>query len=430
MRKKFLVSMLTAAMAVTSLAGCSNSNNGPTGSSENGGNTSSQANSGEATEVDLKVWTAENQVTDDTMKSMMESFQEKHPEWKINFSVEVVGEDVAKDEILKDVEMAGDVFFFASDQLPDLVSAGAISKLGGSAEELVTSTMSEQVVNTAKYEDSIYAIPFTHNTYFMYYDKSIFTEDDITSVEKMLGVQTADDVYNFCLDSAGGWKLGAWYYGAGLSVYGEDGTDFSAGCDWNNATGIAVTNYLIDLMNNPKVAYADDVSISELAAEHRIGAWFDGSWNYNVYEEALGEDLGVAILPTFSPDGNEYQLESFYSSKMIGVNSKTKNPQVAVEFAKYLGGEEMQIQRFKETAQVPTNLKASEIEEVKNDEVANILVKQSNTASVVQPTSVEFSKRYWTNAGAIATEIRGGTLTKDNVQEKMDTFVKAMTVAE
>lgn len=430
MRKKFLVSMLTAAMAVTSLAGCSNSNNGPTGSSENGGNTSSQANSGEATEVDLKVWTAENQVTDDTMKSMMESFQEKHPEWKINFSVEVVGEDVAKDEILKDVEMAGDVFFFASDQLPDLVSAGAISKLGGSAEELVTSTMSEQVVNTAKYEDSIYAIPFTHNTYFMYYDKSIFTEDDITSVEKMLGVQTADDVYNFCLDSAGGWKLGAWYYGAGLSVYGEDGTDFSAGCDWNNATGIAVTNYLIDLMNNPKVAYADDVSISELAAEHRIGAWFDGSWNYNVYEEALGEDLGVAILPTFSPDGNEYQLESFYSSKMIGVNSKTKNPQVAVEFAKYLGGEEMQIQRFKETAQVPTNLKASEIEEVKNDEVANILVKQSNTASVVQPTSVEFSKRYWTNAGAIATEIRGGALTKDNVQEKMDTFVKAMTVAE
>lgn len=430
MRKKFLVSMLTAAMAVTSLAGCSNSNNGPTGSSENGGNTSSQANSGEATEVDLKVWTAENQVTDGTMDSMMKSFQEKHPEWKINFSVEVVGEDVAKDEILKDVEMAGDVFFFASDQLPDLVSAGAISKLGGSAEELVTSTMSEQVVNTAKYEDSIYAIPFTHNTYFMYYDKSIFTEDDITSVEKMLGVQTADDVYNFCLDSAGGWKLGAWYYGAGLSVYGEDGTDFSAGCDWNNATGIAVTNYLIDLMNNPKVAYADDVSISELAAEHRIGAWFDGSWNYNVYEEALGEDLGVAILPTFSPDGNEYQLESFYSSKMIGVNSKTKNPQVAVEFAKYLGGEEMQIQRFKETAQVPTNLKASEIEEVKNDEVANILVKQSNTASVVQPTSVEFSKRYWTNAGAIATEIRGGALTKDNVQEKMDTFVKAMTVAE
>ena len=430
MRKKFLVSMLTAAMAVTSLAGCSNSNNGPTGSSENGGNTSSQANSGEATEVDLKVWTAENQVTDGTMDSMMKSFQEKHPEWKINFSVEVVGEDVAKDEILKDVEMAGDVFFFASDQLPDLVSAGAISKLGGSAEELVTSTMSEQVVNTAKYEDSIYAIPFRHNTYFMYYDKSILTEDDITSVEKMLGVQTADDVYNFCLDSAGGWKLGAWYYGAGLSVYGEDGTDFSAGCDWNNATGIAVTNYLIDLMNNPKVAYADDVSISELAAEHRIGAWFDGSWNYNVYEEALGEDLGVAILPTFSPDGNEYQLKSFYSSKMIGVNSKTKNPQVAVEFAKYLGGEEMQIQRFKETAQVPTNLKASEIEEVKNDEVANILVKQSNTASVVQPTSVEFSKRYWTNAGAIATEIRGGALTKDNVQEKMDTFVKAMTVAE
>lgn len=359
---------------------------------------------------------------------MTKSFQELHPEWKINYTVEIVGEDVAKDEILKDVEMAGDVYFFASDQLPDLVNAGAISRLGGSTEEMVKTTMSEQVVNTAIYEDALYAIPFTHNTFFMYYDKSLLSEEDIKSVESILAVPTADNVYNFCFDNAGGWKLGAWYYGAGLSIYGESGTDFEKGTDWNNETGIAVTNYIIDLINNPKVAYADDISVSELAAAHRLGAWFDGAWNYNVYKEALGDDLGVAILPTFNPDGNDYQLKSFYSSKMIGVNSKTKNPEVAVEFAKYLGSEEMQIQRFKETAQAPTNLNASEIEEVKNDVVSNILIEQSNVASVTQPTSVEFSKRYWVNAGAIATEIRGGTLTKNNVQQKMDTFAKAMAV--
>ncbi len=424
MKKKLLSTLLILAISTISLVGCGNKN-----SEKNlDANSTVSSSEGEAKPVDLKIWTAENQVSAGTMDSMTKSFQELHPEWKINYTVEIVGEDVAKDEILKDVEMAGDVYFFASDQLPDLVNAGAISRLGGSTEEMVKTTMSEQVVNTAIYEDALYAIPFTHNTFFMYYDKSLLSEEDIKSVESILAVPTADNVYNFCFDNAGGWKLGAWYYGAGLSIYGESGTDFEKGTDWNNETGIAVTNYIIDLINNPKVAYADDISVSELAAAHRLGAWFDGAWNYNVYKEALGDDLGVAILPTFNPDGNDYQLKSFYSSKMIGVNSKTKNPEVAVEFAKYLGSEEMQIQRFKETAQAPTNLNASEIEEVKNDVVSNVLIEQSNVASVTQPTSVEFSKRYWANAGAIATEIRGGTLTKNNVQQKMDTFAKAMAV--
>ena len=44
----------------------------------------------------------------------------------------------------------------------------------------------------------------------------------------------------------------AWYYGAGLPVFGSDGSDLSAGVEWNNATGLAVSNYLIDLINNPK----------------------------------------------------------------------------------------------------------------------------------------------------------------------------------
>ncbi|MDE6182549.1 MAG: extracellular solute-binding protein [Eubacteriales bacterium] len=423
MKKKILSTMLTLTVALGTLIGCGGNTNSTVSSEQDVTETTQ-----EIKEVDLKIWTPENQVKDGTMDSMTKSFQELHPEWKINFTVEIVGEDVAKDEILKDVEAAGDVYFFASDQLPDLVNSGAISKLGGSAEEMVKSTMSEQVISTATYEDSIYAIPFTHNTFFMYYDKSILSEENIKSVEKILAVPTADNVYNFSFDNAGGWKLGAWYYGAGLSIYGEDGNQFAEGCNWNNETGIAVTNYIIDLLSNKKVAYADDISVTELIEDHRLGAWFDGAWNYNVYKEILGDDLGVAILPTFNINGEDCQLKSFYSSKAIGVNSKTKNPEVAVEFAKYLGSEEMQIQRFKETSQVPTNQKASEIQEVKDDVVSNILVEQSNVASVAQPTSVEFSKRYWVNAGAIATEIRGGTLTKDNVKEKMDTFVKAMNV--
>ena len=147
MKKKLLSTLLILAISTISLVGCGNKN-----SEKNlDANSTVSSSEGEAKPVDLKIWTAENQVSAGTMDSMTKSFQELHPEWKINYTVEIVGEDVAKDEILKDVEMAGDVYFFASDQLPDLVNSGAISRLGGSTEEMVKTTMSEQVVNTAIY---------------------------------------------------------------------------------------------------------------------------------------------------------------------------------------------------------------------------------------------------------------------------------------
>lgn len=378
--------------------------------------------------VELKIWVPENQIQEGTMDSMTASFQELHPEWDITFTIETQGEDTAKDEILKDVSAAGDVFFFANDQLTALVDAGAIARLGGSTEEMIHSTMAESVVDTVMVGDATYAIPFTHNTFFMYYDKSLLSAEDIMSVEGIMAKETGDDVYNFVFDAAGGWKLGAWYYGADLTIYGDSQVDFASGCNWNNETGIAVTNYIIDLLNDPKVAYADDVSLSELTADHRVGAWFDGSWNYNLYKEALGDDLGLAILPTFNPDGNDYQLRSFYGSKAIGVNSQSDYLAAAVAFAAYLGGEEMQLQRFEETAQVPTNITVGDSAAVQADEVAAVIVAEANNASVMQPTSGEFNSRYWANAGAIAGEIVSGDLNKDNVQEKMDTFVETLIV--
>ncbi len=428
---KLIALLLVAIMVIGSFAACGAKEDTKTEDTNKEDTNTEATKAPEAVtpeKVTLTIWAPENQIQTNTMDKMCQSFQALHPEWDIEFTVVAQGEDTAKDEILKDVAAAGDVFFFANDQLRELVNAGAIARLGGSTEEMVKTTMAEAVVDTVSVDDAIYAIPFTHNTFFMYYDKSLLTEEDVKSLETIMAKETADNVYNFCFDSAGGWKLASYYYGAGLTIYGESGTDFAAGCNWNNPTGVAVTNYLIDLINNPKCAYSDDVSLTELAADHRIGAWFDGSWNFQLYKDALGDDLGLAIIPTFNPDGNTYQLKGFYGSKAIGVNAQAKYPAVAVAFAAYLGGEEMQKQRFLETAQVPTNLTVGASAEVQADPVAAVIVAEANTASVMQPTSAEFSSRYWSNVAAFATEIRSGDFNKNNVQEKLDTFVATLVV--
>ncbi|MDF2485252.1 MAG: extracellular solute-binding protein family 1, partial [Herbinix sp.] len=87
-----------------------------------------------------------------------------------------------------------------------------------------------------------------------------------------------------------------------------------------------------------------------------------------------------------------------------------------------------QKQRFLETAQVPTNLTVGASAEVQADEVAAVIVKEAEVASVMQPTAAEFGARYWANVGAIAAEIRSGDLNKDNAQAKLDTFVSTMVV--
>ena len=430
MKRKTLALLLAGAMALSLLAGCGGKDSGSTPSSNPGGTPSDSGSNGgsdEVTDITRKVWCPSNQIDTGIMAEQQKAFEAEHPEWKITWDTTAVGEDTCKDEVLKDVEAAADVFFFANDQLPDLVSAGAIAQLGGSAAEMVNSTMAEAVIDTAMSGDKLYAIPFTHNTFFMYYDKSLLSEDQIKSMEGIMGAETPDNVYNFYFESSGGWKLGAWYYGAGLPVFGSDGSDLSAGVEWNNATGLAVSNYLIDLINNPKCAYDGEIAVSELIGDHRLGAWWDGAWNYDTYHNVLGDDLGMAVIPTFNPDGNDYQLLSFYGSKCIGVNAKSKNPAAAVAFAAFLGNEENQVLRFEKSAQIPTNMAAAGTEAVKANALATVLVNESNTCSVMQPVNTTFSARYWTYAGAIPTEMRSGAINKDNVQSKLDTFVAAMT---
>lgn len=429
MKRKTLALFLAGALTLGLLAGCSSNDPGSNSSSNPGsnpgGNTS--GNSDEVTDITLKVWCPSNQIDTGIMAEQQKAFEAEHPEWKITWETTAVGEDTCKDEVLKDVEAAADVFFFANDQLPDLVSAGAIAQLGGPTAEMVNSTMAEAVINTAMSDGKLYAIPFTHNTFFMYYDKTLLNEDQIKSIEGIMGAETPDNAYNFYFESSGGWKLGAWYYGAGLPVFGSDGSDLSAGVEWNNAAGLAVTNYLIDLINNPKCAYDGEIAVSELIGDHRLGAWWDGAWNYDMYHDVLGDDLGMAVIPTFNPDGTDYQLLSFYGSKCIGVNAKSTNLAAAVAFAAFLGNEENQILRFEKSAQIPTNMTAAETEAVKANALATVLVNESNTCSVMQPVNTTFSARYWTYAGAIPTEIRSGAINKDNAQAKLDTFVAAMT---
>ena len=69
----------------------------------------------------------------------------------------------------------------------------------------------------------------------------------------------------------------------------------------------------------------------------------------------MGDNLGIAKLPTYNLDGEDIQMESFAGSKAIGVNPNCEYPQVAVALALFLGNEESQQMHYDARSIVPCN---------------------------------------------------------------------------
>ena len=112
--KKLITLGLSAMMSVSLLAGCSSNTPQGTGTSTT-----------EGEEIVLTVWTpSEDQANDsgNWLDKELTAFKEAHPEWNITFKTGVCPEGDALKTIQTDPEAAADVFMFANDQIPDLLT--------------------------------------------------------------------------------------------------------------------------------------------------------------------------------------------------------------------------------------------------------------------------------------------------------------------
>ena len=420
MKKKVLAAMLVAAMTATMFAGCGSKDEGTTGTqAANNGSTSESA---EPVDVKLTVM-GPSEDQDDAqgawLKTECEAFNEEHPEWNITFDYVTCSESDAKDTVLQDPASAADVYMFANDQIADLVDAGALTKLGGDAAEYVKSSNSEAMAATVTYNGDIYGVPYTSNTWFMYYDKRVFSEDDVKSLDTML----EKGKVSFPFDN--GWYLASFYAANGCTIFG-DGTDKAAGYDFGGDKGTAVTNYIVDLFANPNFVMDNNEGSLGLAGlkDGSINAYFNGNWNYDKVKEALGEEnVGVAALPTINVDGKDCQLKAFLGSKAIGVNPNCKNQEVAVKLAAYLGSEDAQLKHFELRKQAPVNTTLASNEEVAKDAVAAAMANVAANCSIAQP--IIPMQAYWDAAtpfGDAFVHGAEGQITADNAKEKTEAF--------
>lgn len=411
--KKIIAMLLACIMVVGLFAACQPA--GTDSTKPNSSTPSTPSTTGEPEKITLTVWApAEDQSENNKwLQTMCDNFAKAHPEYEITWKFEGISEAEAKNTILTDVSAGADVYMFANDQLGELVEANALAPITGTVLDQVKAGASETMLNTVTYKGQIYGIPYTGNTWWMYYDTSVFSQDDIKSLETML---TKGKVA-FRLQNS--WYTQAFYFANGCTMFGPSSNDAEAGFDFGGPNAVAVTNYLVDLVKNPNFVADDDQNGLAGIKDGPIKAFVSGDWEAAAVKEALGDNFGAAQLPTITINGEQKQLRAFAGSKAIGVNPQSKNLIASYLLAAYLGSAEGQKLRYELRGVIPCDASLADL--VASDPVALAQMNCLNNSAAVQPTIPEMGV-WWDNAKALALEIIAGTVTHENAEAKTIAF--------
>lgn len=411
--KKILALLLTVGMVLGLFAGCGNSNTTPAGTAAAANPTAAAAADSLDGTYDITVWVSEMAGVKELTEQQIKDFMEENPGIVINATIEGVTELDSATQMITSVEDGADLFCFAQDQLARLVQAGALTKLGTKAAAEVTELNDSGAVAAATIGSDIWCYPMTSdNGYFLYYDKSVFTEDDLKTLDGILAAANAAGK-KVHMDVSNGWYLASFFLGNGCTLTIEDGKQV---IDFNNANGLAAAEAIRAFCNDPAFVTGDD-SVLAGGIGDAIACGVSGTWVASAIQEKLGDNYGCCKLPTFTCDGKQVQMGSFLGCKIYGVNSQTAYPVDSMELAEYLTSEKAQIERYNVLNYGPSNVNA-----LADDTIASNLALQALNAQSAFAVSQMVLGGFWTPAEAFGAELEAHST--GDLQTMLDQLVE------
>lgn len=380
----------------------------------------------EQANVSLSIWTSADE--QEIMKEMIESFKEhyvKEADFEITISEE--DEKTCRDTVLADPAGAADLYTFASDQLDNLQREHALLPITDNTEQIISDNGgadSAAVLSSSK-DGTLYAYPMVaSNGYFMYYNTAYFTENDVTSFDRMLDI-AAKHGKKVAMDFTSGWYIYSFFKGAGLDVeMNEDRVTNS--CNWNDKTtsytGVDVANAMLAIAGHEGFLNCTDENFVKGVKDGTIIAGINGAWNTNNVEEAYKENYNAVKLPTFTLAGNQVQMHSFSGYKLLGINAHTKYPEWAMRLASWLTNEENQLTRFRKRGEGPSNINAAASEEVQAAPAIKALSEQAAYSHLQN-----VAETFWTPTFKFGTTIAGGNRDKADLQKLLDAMTEGIT---
>lgn len=374
--------------------------------------------------VTLTVWAEENNF--EMLTTMIENFKAEHA-GEADFDIQLAqqNDSSTKDTMLGDIHAAADVFSFPDDQLTSLIAAGALTEVPNADE--ISSANLEEAVNAASYNGTLYAYPMTaDNGYFLFYDKSYFSDADLATLDGILSVCESSGK-KFSMEFTSGWYLYTFFGCTGLE-FGINDDGVTNYCNWNTTegdiTGMDVVNSLLDITSSSAFLSESDDDFVAGVQNGSVIAGISGVWNAVAIKEAWGDNYGAVKLPTFTCAGQQVQMSSFTGYKMMGVNYYSAHRDWALKLADYLTNEENQTLRFQERSQGPSNINAGASDEVGQEPAIAAVIDQSQYGNLQR-----VGNSYWDACTDFANTILSGVPSGETWQDVLDTLVGGITAS-
>lgn len=379
----------------------------------------------EKEKIRLSIWVPEAKI--DLMDNFVRSFRQEHEdEVEIDYQISREDEDTCRDTILANPEGAADIFAFADDQLDDLREVGALLEIPTNPDEALKpfggkdSVAYQSVVRDGK----LYAYPETANGYFMYYNKKYFKEEDVKDLDRMVEI-AGNTQKKVTMDFSSGWYIYSFFKGAGFILTLDDNGEKNV-CNWNATdtqhTGLGVAQSMMSLVAKRGFESRSDDEFVEGVKDGTVIAGVNGAWNADAVKEAWGDDYAATCLPTYTLDGQPFQMASFAGYKVLGISAHTSYPDWCRKFVEYVTSKENQIYEFEKTGEVPANLEVTEEKEVQDAPAVVALGEQLQFATLQRVAS-----SYWDATAKFGAAIASGNPDKKDLQSLLDDMVKEIT---
>ena len=334
-----------------------------------------------AGEYEIKVWVADAIV--DLTEAQIKRFNETNEDGIVfKATIEKMGEGDAASNMVQDVEAGADIYCFAQDQLSRLLTAKALAKLGTKAAEFVT----------ANYDaDSV---------------ASVIPDEDVDSLEKLIeDCEKAGKYFSFDLKNV--WYSAGFFFGdvgcTSTWVMDADGNAKGVVDNFNSDKGLIALKGMKKLLDSDCWNSSSEVS----AFESNSAIVVSGTWGSSTAKQILGDNLGVADLPSYDIDGTAYHIGSFFGFKLMGIKPQEDPVKNAAlnKLAQFLTGKECSLERHASNGWGPANLEAQADEAVLNDPILAAVYAQKEYGQV----QLAISGAWWNIGNVIADEAKDAT---------------------
>lgn len=377
----------------------------------------------------ISVWVSTTWGVKELTAEHIARFMTNHPEYDAKYEVviDAVGEGDAASRVLRNPSNAPDIYCFTQDSIPLLVANNLLSPPSEAGADEIKANNDFGSVNAATINDTLYAYPFSSdNGFFLFYDARYVSDEDAKTVEGIIAAcQKSRKKFGFDFSSA--WYAMAYFFAQPM---GDNKplcvSEWIFTPDGKNATGVNDTlnsdNGLI-AMKGIQNLMSSGVWLNSSFDFGGTAAIVTGMWDVYTAQMAYGENMRAAKLPTYTVDGNTYQLGSYGGYKYMGI--KPQEDAAKSEFlhalVSELTGEQAQLEKYVEFQIGPSNLKAQQSPEVVANEPLRALLEQNTYA---QPQRY-IPSDWWTDAAILTMSPKNAT-SDDDLKEALASYEKAI----